>query len=319
MVSEITRGTMPGLHFGNPKSAIICASEDSWERTIAPRLIAAGANLDMVYRVEVVEAKESVTLTLPTDIEALTNEIERHDVALVSLDLLMSLITGTIDTHKDAEVRRALEPMSRLADSTGCAILGNAHFNKSMGTDPMMRLTGSAAFGQVVRAVLAFARDPDNDTYVISQAKNNLGRLDLPSLSYRIESAEVETVDGPTSVGRLRLSGESQKSVQDILCDQGNSEGRSACGEAERFLRELLKNGPVSAGDAQAQAEEAGIAAKTLRTARERVCDVHKGGMSAGWYWSLKREDAPSAPKMPLSQDRASSASSEAKLAEGEV
>ena len=223
---------------------------------------------------------------------------------------MMSLISGTIDTHKDADVRRALEPLTRLADDTGCSILGNAHFNKSMGTDPMIRLTGSAAFGQVVRAVLAFARDPESDTCVISQAKNNLGRQDLPSLSYSIESVEVDTEDGLTSVGRLLMGGESERSVKDILGDQGHSEDRSARGEAERFLRELLKDGPVSAKEGKAQAEDAGIAEKTLRNARERICEVYKDGMSRGWFWSLKPEDAPPSPKMPLPQDRASSASS---------
>jgi hypothetical protein len=281
------------VHSGKPKTAIICASEDSWERTIVPRLIAAEANLNLVYRLEVVEAEESVGLTLPADIEALATQIDSHDVVVVSLDPLMSLFSNKVDTHKDADVRRTLEPLSRLADRTGCAFLGNAHFNKSMGTDPMMRLTGSAAIGQVVRAVLAFARDPESDAGVISQVKNNYGRFDLPSLSYHIESVEVDTDDGKTSVGRLILAGESRKSVHDILCAQGYSEDRSARGEAERFLRELLRDGPVAAQDAQSQAQGAGIAARTLRNARERICEVHKEGLKGGWSWRLKREDDP--------------------------
>lgn len=315
MVSEVTQGRLPGVYHGTPKSAIICASEDSWERTIVPRLIAAGADLDRVYRVDVVEAEENVRLILPADIDMLADEIQRNDVALLSLDPLMPLISNTIDTHKDAEVRRALEPLSGLADLTACAVLGNAHFNKGMRADPMMRLTGSAAFGQVVRAVLAFAHDPDSDTSVISQAKNNLGHLDLPSLCYHIESIEVETDDGPTPVGRLTLSGESEKSVQDILGDHGNGNVGSARGEAERFLRELLKNGPVSAKSAQDQAADAGISPKALRTAREKICDVNKGGMAEGWHWTLKCEDAPSASKMTAPHCGASSAPSGASSA----
>ena len=66
---------LPGLHWGTPMACIICAQEDSWGRTIVPRLIAADANLDMVYRVDVVEAGEDMRLTLPVDIDALTSEI----------------------------------------------------------------------------------------------------------------------------------------------------------------------------------------------------------------------------------------------------
>jgi hypothetical protein len=278
--------------------------------------MAARADLEKVYRVEVVEAEESVNLKLPADIEDLATQIKDRDVAVVSLDPVMSLISGSIDTHKDAEVRRALEPLSRLADDTGCSILGNAHFNKAAGADPMMRLTGSAAFGQVVRAVLAFARDEDNDICVITQAKNNLGRLDLPSLSYSIESVDVDTEDGPTSVGMLTMGEESKRSVQDILGDQGRSEDAPARGEAEKFLRKVLKNGPKPAKKCQVEAEEADITAKTLRSARERICEIGKGGFEGGWVWSLKPEGAPQTPKMPLSRDRASSASSGASSAD---
>ena len=93
MIAQVTKGLLPGLHWGTPMACIICAQEDSWGRTIVPRLIAADANLDMVYRVDVVEAGEDMRLTLPVDIEALTFEIEAKKVALVSLDPLMSLIS----------------------------------------------------------------------------------------------------------------------------------------------------------------------------------------------------------------------------------
>ena len=45
-------------------------------------------------------------------------------------------------------------------------------------------------FSAVARAVVAIARDTDSDdgSCVLSQAKNNLGRLDLPSLRYVIDS-----------------------------------------------------------------------------------------------------------------------------------
>jgi hypothetical protein len=66
MIAELTRGTLPGVHFGTPKPCIIAASEDSWERTIVPRLIAAGANMDLVFRVDVVtEMDDVVSISLP--------------------------------------------------------------------------------------------------------------------------------------------------------------------------------------------------------------------------------------------------------------
>ena len=43
-----TRGYLPGACFGTPRAAIVVATEDSWEHTIVPRLMAAGADLTYV-------------------------------------------------------------------------------------------------------------------------------------------------------------------------------------------------------------------------------------------------------------------------------
>ena len=74
--------------------------------------------------------------------------------ALILLDPLMSRLDAKLDTHKDAEVRLALEPLVSIANSTGAAILGLIHLNKSLSTDPLTMLMGSRAFAAVARAVL---------------------------------------------------------------------------------------------------------------------------------------------------------------------
>ena len=100
---------------------------------------------------------------------------------------------------------------------TRTVLLGNAHYNKAAGTDPLLRISGSAAFGEVCRAALAFAFDPDNGQYVISQAKNNLGRMDLPSLTYRLDPVIIDTKEGPSEVSKFVFAGETQRHVRDIL------------------------------------------------------------------------------------------------------
>jgi hypothetical protein len=91
-------------------------------------------------------------------------------------------------------------------------------------TPPASPDTGSEqAFSAMARAVMAVARDGDADdgSCVLSQSKNNLGRLDLPSLRYIVESVELSTSEGPAYVGRLVFTGESDRSVADILGDSG--------------------------------------------------------------------------------------------------
>ena len=61
LTASITRRTLRGVYHGTPRAVIVAASEDSWEHTMVPRLMAAGANLDLVYRVDVETAEGTDT------------------------------------------------------------------------------------------------------------------------------------------------------------------------------------------------------------------------------------------------------------------
>lgn len=178
LIAQLTKGTLPGVYLGESRPAIICAREDSWERSIVPRLIAADANLDLVYRAEVSidNGPYQTKITLPADNEALRGTIVRLGAALVSLDPLMSAIEESLDSYKSREIREALEPLHGLADETNCIILGNAHFNKSSGSDPVLRVSGAAAFSEVCRAILSVKKVPEFGT-VVSWAQHFLWQM----------------------------------------------------------------------------------------------------------------------------------------------
>src|SRR5487761_1516469 len=126
--ARITRGQLPGAYLGVPKAVIICATEDSWEHTIVPRLMAAGADLDRIFRADVTTSDGGETsLSLPTDLLGLERVIDDNDVALVLLDPLMSRLDDGLDTHRDAEVRRALEPLVAVAERTNASVLALIH------------------------------------------------------------------------------------------------------------------------------------------------------------------------------------------------
>ncbi|MCE6999591.1 AAA family ATPase [Saccharothrix sp. S26] len=293
LAAQVTNGTLPGALHGEPRPVIYAATEDSWAHTVAPRLAAAGADLDAVYRAEVDVDGIVTGLTLPRDCEALGDEITARGVGLLILDPLLSVIGAGIDTHRDRELRQALEPLARMADRTGCAVVGLAHFNKSASPDPLNLITGSRAFSAVARAVLAVARDEESDdgACVISLAKNNLGRLDLPSLGYRIESAVIPTDDGPAEVGRLVMMGETERSVRDILAETGaDPEARLERDEAAGWLRDYLiqHGGSGKAAEIIKAARADGIAEATLKRARKRAgIATTRQGFGQGSVWSL--------------------------------
>lgn len=162
LVAQITNGKMKGEFLGQPRSVIISATEDAWPQTIIPRLMAAGADLDRVIRVDVIDGEVTSGMSLPHDVPALRKLILNEDVAMVVLDPLLSTIGGNgreLDTHKDSDVRKALEPISLVAAESRATFLGLIHQNKSTGGDMATRLMGSRAFAAVARAVLVCAED----------------------------------------------------------------------------------------------------------------------------------------------------------------
>ena len=83
----------------------------------------------MVGRFEVVSGvdDEELTLSLPHDNALLENTIRQHFAAAVFIDPLMSVIGERIDTHREDDVRSALDPLRK--SLTGyCCHLGDRAF-----------------------------------------------------------------------------------------------------------------------------------------------------------------------------------------------
>jgi len=104
----------------------------------------------------------------------------------------VSAIPG--DSHKNAEVRRGLQPLVNLASAPNCAALGISHFNKgSQGKDPTERITGSIAFGALARVVFAAAKTPGDHkdgNRSFCRTKSNIGPDD-GGFRYDLEQREL--------------------------------------------------------------------------------------------------------------------------------
>lgn len=290
LAAQITTGKLPGNFHGKPRRVLYVAVEDSWKHTLVPRLLAAGADLSKIGRLDVVaDDGEELTMSLPADNGALETAIRDHDVALVVLDPLMSAIAGKIDTHREREVRSALDPLAKIADRTGAIVLGIAHFNKGSGSDAANLITGSGAFKNVPRSVFGFARDDGDGSRVMTQVKNSLGRDDLASLGYRIEAATIPTAKGPAETSRLVWTGVSDKSVADVLRDarmDDHDERHDAASWLVEFLTE--QGGSASSKEVfKAGRDAGGWSPQALRRARGARVQSVKSGMSGGWDWCL--------------------------------
>jgi hypothetical protein len=300
IVAQVTRGRLPGQSLGEARAVLIAATEDDWEHTIVPRLMAAGADLDLVYRLEVITSEEThASLTLPADNAEVEAIIRETGAALVLLDPLMSRIEGTLDTHKDGDVRRALEPIVSIAQRAGCVVLGLIHLNKGAHGDLLTAVMGSRAFSAVARTVLACIPSPEDDgTRLFGIAKSNLGRTDLPSRAYRIATRSLgEDEDGfLITTAAVDWLGDVDLGIDEAMSAGGSDSGERAAGtEAARWLADYMEmHGPrVPSKDVKAAAAKEGITTSALQRARQRLkLGTAYSGMPATTVWISAEEAA---------------------------
>jgi hypothetical protein len=278
LAAQLTRGELRGAFFGKPKAVLIAASEDSWEHTIVPRLMAANADLDRVFQVEVVTTDDlHMPLTLPKDVDGLKLVAREQDAALLILDPLTSRVDAKLDTHRDAETRRALEPLAALADQADLGIIGLIHHNKSSQTDPLNLVMASKAFTAVARSVHTIIRDPEDESgqaRLLGTSKNNLGTTDLPVLRFIIESHEVPTTDGPASTGKIKWIENAQGTIVDAVRRAAEPiRDRTAAAEAVDWLTDymLTQGGRAASADVKRAGFKAGHSEDSLKRARKSL------------------------------------------------
>lgn len=294
VVAGVTRGTLPGAYYGRPSAVIVVAGEDSWSHTIVPRLMAAGADLTRVFRVDVTTATGGAdSLCLPLDVSALAAAIAEVGAVLVVLDPLLSRLDGALDSHKDADVRRALEPLSTLADQTGASVLGLIHVNKSTSGDPLSMLMASRAFAAVARWVLFATVDPADDSRrLLGLVKNNLGPCDLPTLAYRVVGHLVGKADTGEDVwtGKLEWLGETATAIRDAVADTSPPGDRTATAEAADWLCDYLvaAGGSAPSAEIKRDGHKDGHSADALKRARQRLgCQVISSGLPRRTVWFM--------------------------------
>lgn len=305
-------------------NVVIWSGEDDPADTLIPRLALSGADLERVYFIaDIREGNERRSFDPASDMEPLRRKLtEIGGVKLLIVDPIVSAITG--DSHKNAEVRRGLQPLVDLAGAMRCALLGITHFSKGTGgRDPVERLTGSLAFGALPRVVLVAAKhqeegDDGRTVRLFCRAKSNIGPDD-GGFEYDLHQAELKTHPGifASSV----LWGEAVEGAARELLATADATGDDGEGgtlaDAKRFLADLLADGPMRAGEVFKDADQAGYSKRSIQRAANAIkVERHKDGMKGGWTWRLlpkvpcAPEDAVDAEQKSLAPMAPSAASS---------
>jgi hypothetical protein len=249
-VSQATRGELEGCWYGQEVNCAYIAAEEDIDAMVAPSLIAGGANIERVFYPEVVMNEHEVAFMSKADELQLTDQMCDQKVKLLVVDPIMSTLGGSIDIHKNNEVREYLAPYLRIAHAIDGVVIGIAHFRKNGAGSAVQALTGSGAFGEVTRSVFGFAKtctaaNDGEDIRVMSQSKNSAGREDL-AVQYRLDLVPVRAADGrQTEMTKFVITGDSEITVEDIMAEGADVHSKGS--DARAWLHDfLMMNGPTA-------------------------------------------------------------------------
>ncbi|CAJ0688372.1 AAA family ATPase [Ralstonia wenshanensis] len=292
LAATVTRGGhWPDGSQCEPGNVLVWSGEDDPGDTLLPRLMAAGADRHRVFFVTGTRVSGDVESFDPSrHIDLLQAEAQRiGDVKLIVVDPIVSAVAG--DSHKNAETRRALQPLVDLAASVGAALIGITHFSKAgQGLDPTQRLIGSVAFSALPRVVMVAAKvksDEGEDRRIFARSKSNIGP-DQGGFEYHLVQSEPTT---GIFASHVAWGSPVEGSARELLTDPAMQEGgqASAVGAAAEFLRDLLGSDVVSSKTVQADAKAAGIAWATVRRAADKMRVKKRKGHDGKWYWCLPK------------------------------
>jgi putative DNA primase/helicase len=315
LASTTTRGAAWEGHApcGN---VVLFSAEDGVSDTIAPRLLAAGADAARITIIKGVEGADGRrTFDLKADIDLLEAAVrEIGDVKLIIIDPV-SAYMGKIDGHGNVETRSVLEPIAEMAERLRIAVVAVTHLNKGGAGNQgaMERFVGSIAFIAAARSGFAVIPDEENEGLIlVLSVKNNLAPkprgLAFRYLQRIVGDGIVASVIDWEGDYVARTADEALSATE-----QGSEAGSATAKEqAIELLRSVLTDGPRSVKDVESEAVAAGLHEagkpigqnKPLRDARKalRVESKKSGAHSAGWVWM-----PPCAPKVPSNPEDAHS------------
>lgn len=276
-----------GRPLAPPQKVLLCSAEDNPGDTIKPRLVAMGANLDLI------EYVDQPFMLNPEGIRSLEETMRTAAATIVFIDPIVAYLGGKMDMNQANQVRDVMTPLAAAADRTGCAIVLVRHLRKAQSDTALYRGIGSIDFTAAVRSVLAVTYARDGKTKIVRHIKHNT-TPEGPTLSYEIEKG-VETLlpDGSPSgiwtMGAFKWGPTFSEDTYGPATTINRTPKSSA--KAQQFLISFLKDGPKPSLEVIRAAEASGIPETTLKRAKMGLVRAIKEPKQ--WLWTLEQPDGP--------------------------
>lgn len=279
-------------------NVLLLTAEDGLGDTVKPRIKAAEGDADRVFVIKYVNVipervsdPDARSFDLSQDIHRLDCAIDIvEDVRLICIDPLSSYLGEKTDSHRDASVRRVIEPLQDLAERRNVSVIGICHMNKKSGEgNALYRMSGSLAFVAACRTAWLVTHDRQQPgTRLVLPVKNNLAPLGN-GMSFTVGT----TADDDCYI----LWGVDPVST---TADQALTppKGPSKLDQTAKWLTAYLSGGARKQTGVEAAAVQAGFSVGTLKRAKTSLgIKPTKAGMDEPWFWSLPEQEGAPSPR----------------------
>lgn len=292
---------------GAMKVLMFCG-EDDLSRTVIPRLVAAGANLDNIgfldnksFRGTVGESKvPGRSIDLSQDMETLMQIIKANpDFKLLICDPITGIF-GSKKITKDEEVNPILEELVDLCQQTGLTFVGISHTPKRQTNSAIEKISGGSAVAGKCRAAFMLSQDPDSDgdhDHVMTIIKGNLTG-NKKGMKYTTVPAVVKDENGK-EIAIVKISWSKEEcnmTADDVLVKQNSRkpDDDRQIARCEAFLRTYLAKGPVRSPDVYDAAKMQEFGQTTVKRALKNIGGDHidRRNQREG-YWMTSTPGAP--------------------------
>lgn len=159
----LTKGELPGAYHGKPVNVAYMTAENDVSKVMAPRFLAAGADMDRVLCFD-------THMSFPQDQELVLRRLERHEVRVLFVDPLMAYFGELGSYEKSVKTLTAMLEGCARRDIT---LVGITHITKSAKKPTAAALFGSAGLSTTVRQALVVGET--KEAKVVGVVKSNVG------------------------------------------------------------------------------------------------------------------------------------------------
>jgi hypothetical protein len=307
---------------GGPGTVILLAPEDGYEDTVVPHLIVEGADLSKIGHVVIDRAESNgkrnkVHVGLEDIAELAAMIQKRGDVRFIGVDPIISVMSRAgLNDNYGGEVRKVMDPLARLAESTGAAVIVAAHVNKSQTEKAVNKIAGNKQYTNAVRLAYTIDVDPeDEDRRLLLKVKGNLRGVAkaLPCFSESVinetdrvtlrNHANIRHLSIPDinellkDLGRLKFHEPREASADDVMnAGSGGGKRTTRVAECVAWIADFFKSDTVGYAWPDEEMEiacvSAGFTVDNFRKAKGKLRTANtfanrpmgSGGKFANWF-----------------------------------